>query len=141
LAARSSFLDVFPSAGADLLEGNLGRLLDVVDTAPVVRCPFASDETCMLRASASDLLQAAAGKLRNATREPPQQLRDRGSPDRFGVRTAVDQLCTQRVGQALHRGAMDEGVFVTSHSGASVRGWRGLLPTGLRSAATCTVTL
>jgi transposase InsO family protein len=127
-----NFLDVYPSHTDELLEGSMGMPSDAVNTAPESRCPDAADETCMLRASAADLVRAAAGQLRHAPREITQRLRATGRSDRWGICTAVTQLCTQRVGAALNKAGMGEGIVVYEPFGGIASGLEGVLANGFK---------
>ena len=87
---------------------NASRLSDVLDTAPGERCPcglWLVLQLWGLRAGVAALVQAAAGQLRYAQHESPQQRKADEPTDSVGVQTAVTKLCTpQRVRSAWHGG-------------------------------------
>ena len=127
-----SFLDSFPASGRELLHGNAGQLSDVMCHPVRERCEVAAGETVHLRSSAADLVRAAAGQLRYAQRESPQQLEASGPTDSFGVRTAVTKLCTQRVGGHVASSGNAGGIVVYEPFGGIASGLEGLLAIGVR---------
>ena len=91
-----------------------------------------------LRASVSAPVQAAAEQLRYAQRESPQQLADEPT-DGFGVQTAVTKLCAQRVGSALFKAGMREGIVVHEPCGGIASGLDSVLANGFKVKRHCTV--
>ena len=87
-----------------------------------------------LRASVAAPVQAAAGQLRYAQRESPQQLADEPT-DGFGVQTAVTKLCAQRWGQPCSRLAWGRALWCMNHSGVLHQGSIVCWPMGSRSSA------